>query len=236
MKQILSTRSLRTFVLRQGRLTQGQQNNLQDYWPKVGVDVTDQPIDPQTLFERAAPVWLEIGFGNGESLARMARENPQINFLGIEVHLPGVGHLLGEIAAHDIGNIRVIRYDAVEVLERFLVPASIERLLLFFPDPWPKKRHHKRRMVNAEFTVLMNRVLADGGVFHTATDWPPYAEHIEAVMHDCEFFQQVESAESVVKARPPTKFETRGVNLGHPVSDLVFRRLPSLAVIGSDFE
>ncbi|MEM7257472.1 MAG: tRNA (guanosine(46)-N7)-methyltransferase TrmB, partial [Pseudomonadota bacterium] len=145
MRQILSTRSLRTFVLRQGRLTRGQQKNLQDYWPTVGIDIDDQPFDPAVHFERRAPIWLEIGFGNGESLAQMAEDNPHINFLGIEVHLPGVGHLLGEIANRQISNVRVIRYDAVEVLDKFLAADSIERVLLFFPDPWPKKRHHKRR-------------------------------------------------------------------------------------------
>ena len=222
MGQILSTRSLRTFVLRQGRLTQGQQKNLEDHWATVGIDVGDSPITPCDYFEQSAPVWLEIGFGNGESLVKMAAANPDINFLGIEVHLPGVGHVLGDMAAQGVRNVRLIRYDAVEILDKFLAPASIQRVMLFFPDPWPKKRHHKRRMVNEEFTRLMKRVLVPGGVFHTATDWPPYAEHIESVMQECEFFHQLDGAEDIVSARPLTKFEQRGVNLGHPVADLVF--------------
>lgn len=223
MRQILSTRSLRTFVLRQGRLTQGQQSNLQDYWPQVGIEVDEQPIDPATLFSQRAPVWLEIGFGMGDSLAQMAAANPQINFLGIEVHLPGVGHLLGEIASQNVSNVRVIRYDAVEILDKFLVADSIERLLLFFPDPWPKKRHHKRRIVTPEFVDLMQRVLVPGGVFHTATDWPPYAAHIEEVMQQRSSFQRINPAEDIISSRPLTKFEVRGVNLGHPVADLVYR-------------
>ena len=224
MKQILSTRSLRTFVLRQGRLTLGQQKNLDDYWSMVGVDVIqEQPVDPATLFVDAAPVWLEIGFGNGESLVKMAAGNPKVNFLGIEVHLPGVGHALGEIAAQEVGNVRLLRYDAVELLDKYLTPGSIQRVMLYFPDPWPKKRHHKRRMVNDEFTGLLRRVLSDDGIFHTATDWPPYAEHIEQVMQGCDFFTRLEPADPIVSARPLTKFETRGVNLGHPVADLVYR-------------
>ncbi len=223
MGQILSTRSLRTFVLRQGRLTQGQAKNLQDYWDRVGIDVGTQTINPADYFDRKAPVWLEIGFGNGESLVEMAAANPQINFLAIEVHLPGVGHVLGEIAGRDIRNVRLIRYDAVEILDKFLSPASLDRIMLFFPDPWPKKRHHKRRIVNEEFTRLMRRVLTPGGIFHTATDWPPYADHIDAVMQQCEFFDRLETDGEIVSSRPLTKFEQRGVNLGHPVADLVYR-------------
>lgn len=224
MKQILSTRSLRTFVLRQGRLTQGQQKNLDDYWPRIGVDVLpEQSINPATLFDTMAPIWLEIGFGNGESLVEMAAAHPGVNFLGIEVHLPGVGHALGEIASRALSNVRVIRYDAVELLDKSLLAGSIERVMLFFPDPWPKKRHQKRRMVSAEFAKLLNRILVKGGVFHTATDWPPYAEQIEHVMAECGYFVPCERADQIVNQRPPTKFETRGVKLGHPVTDLVYQ-------------
>ena len=158
----LSTRSVRTFVLRQGRLTEGQQKNLDQYWPQYGLEVPETgTLDLQRCFLRSAPVWLEIGFGNGEALFAMAKARPEINFLGVEVHLPGVGHALGEIAAGELQNVRIIRYDALELLENHLSENSVERLSLFFPDPWHKKRHRKRRMVNAEFLRLANAVVVN---------------------------------------------------------------------------
>ncbi len=223
MRQILSTRSLRTFVLRQGRLTAGQSKNLQDYWPRFGIEVEDAVLDVEALFTNDNPCWLEIGFGNGESLVEMAAAHPAVNFLGVEVHLPGVGHVLGEIAAHDLTNIRIIRYDAVELLDRFLSDNAFERVMLFFPDPWHKKRHHKRRIVNAEFLGHLQRVLKPGGLLHTATDWASYAEHIELTLQQNDHFARATPATDIVSARPPTKFEARGIRLGHSVTDLVYR-------------
>ena len=226
----LSTRSVRTFVLRQGRLTEGQQKNLDQYWPQYGLEVPETgTLDLQRCFLRSAPVWLEIGFGNGEALFAMAKARPEINFLGVEVHLPGVGHALGEIAARELQNVRIIRYDALELLENHLSENSVERLSLFFPDPWHKKRHRKRRMVNAEFLRLANAVVVNEGVMHIATDWESYAEHIQDEIAVCDFFTQIQDESvyrSVVDARPRTKFEQRGLRLGHNVTELVYLNNP----------
>ncbi len=223
MGQILSTRSLRTFVLRQGRLTAGQTKNLQDYWPQYGIEVNDSPLNPAAMFSNENPVWLEIGFGNGEALVEMAAAHPNVNFLGVEVHLPGVGHVLGEIAERELSNIRVVRYDAVELLDKYLPENAFARVMLFFPDPWHKKRHHKRRMVNEEFLSHLRRVLVPGGLLHTATDWASYAEHIEITLQQNNHFTRLLDDSTVISARPRTKFETRGIRLGHSVSDLVYQ-------------
>lgn len=228
MGHTLSTRSIRTFVLRQGRLTEGQQKSLDQYWPEFGVEViTDTKLDLDKCFNRAAAVWLEIGFGNGEALVSMAQAHPEINFLGVEVHLPGVGHVLGEIANHQLSNVRIIRYDALELLEHHLPASSVERLSLFFPDPWHKKRHHKRRIVNPEFLKLTGHVLTDHALVHIATDWESYALHIEQVLADSDLFSKIDSADlykQVTKVRPRTKFEQRGLKLGHVVTDLVYQK------------
>lgn len=226
----LSTRSVRTFVLRQGRLTEGQQKSLDQHWPHFGVELPETGhLELQQCFQRSAPVWLEIGFGNGEALAAMAAAHPEKNFLGVEVHLPGVGHALGEIAAHQLKNVRIIRYDALELLENHLPANSIERLSLFFPDPWHKKRHRKRRIVNPEFLRFTNQVLKPDGVMHIATDWESYAEHIEEEITGSDFFTGVQDEalyQSVVESRPLTKFEQRGLRLGHKVTDLVYLNTP----------
>ena len=187
-------------------------------YPKIRVGE-----DPAGALKDFDEIWLEIGFGNGESLVKMAAANRDVNFLGIEVHLPGVGHVLGEIAAHELENIRIARYDAVELLDKYLPESAFERVLLFFPDPWHKKRHHKRRIVNAEFLRHLRRVLKPSGVLHTATDWASYAEHIEVVLQQCDGFERLEDDTDIVSARPQTKFEERGIKLGHNVSDLVYR-------------
>ncbi len=221
----LTTRSVRSFVLRQGRLTEGQRHNLDTLWPVHGVEVQDDVrFDIDALFPRTAPLWLEVGFGDGQSLAQMAQAHPQINFLGIEVHLPGVGHLLGEIATRELTNVRVVRHDAIEVLANNLPPACLQRVLLFFPDPWHKRRHHKRRIVNPEFVSLVDRALQPDGVLHCATDWQPYARWIADTLAGHQSLAAVagDEAEPVVAARPLTRFENRGLKLGHEVSDLVF--------------
>lgn len=228
MGHTLSTRSIRTFVLRQGRLTEGQQKSLDQYWPEFGVEViADTRLNLDKCFNRTAPVWLEVGFGNGEALVEMAKAHPEINFLGVEVHLPGVGHVLGEIANHQVTNVRIIRYDALELLEHQIEAGSVERLSLFFPDPWHKKRHHKRRIVNPEFLKLAANVLTDHALVHIATDWESYALHIEQVLTDSELFTRIECGDlfdHVTSARPGTKFEQRGIKLGHTVTDLVYQK------------
>jgi tRNA (guanine-N7-)-methyltransferase len=163
-------------------------------------------------FGRQADVSLEIGFGNGENLIALARQYPHENFLGIEVHDPGVGHCLLRIKEEELTNLRVIRTDAVEVLHSNIADAALARINLFFPDPWHKKRHHKRRILQADFAELLARKLVPGGIFHVATDWPNYAEHIEAVMNDCESF---ESTENIPDDRIKTRFDLRGERLGH---------------------
>ncbi len=212
--------------MRQGRLTEGQRQNLDALWPVHGVEVGEARFDLDALFPRAAPLWLEVGFGDGQSLAQMAQAHPQINFLGIEVHLPGVGHLLGEIALRELSNVRVIRHDALEVLANNLPPGCLQRVLLFFPDPWHKRRHHKRRIVNTEFVDLVDRALQPAGVLHCATDWQPYAKWIEDVLTGHASLKSVsgDDAQAVVSARPLTRFESRGLKLGHEVSDLVFTK------------
>ncbi|WP_295445038.1 tRNA (guanosine(46)-N7)-methyltransferase TrmB [uncultured Thiodictyon sp.] len=220
---------MRSFVLRQGRLTAAQERAFVHLWPSYGVDWTPgTPLSPAALFGNAAPVVLEIGFGNGDSLAAMAAAEPRQNWLGVEVHGPGVGHLLLEIERRRLGNLRVIRHDAVDVLNHGLLPGSVARVQLFFPDPWPKQRHHKRRILTPAFLDLLARVLAPGGVFHAATDWEHYAAQMLGVLEatGSPFENTVEPGHFAPRpdARPLTRFEQRGERLGHHVYEMVFRR------------
>lgn len=220
-------RRIRSFVRRQGRLTKGQQQALDLYWPVMGVEYKAQPCDLPALFGRQAPVVLEIGFGMGASLVEMAAQHPEQNFLGIEVHLPGVGACLH--AAHERGlhNLRVLCHDAVEVLETMIPDDSLTMVQLFFPDPWHKARHHKRRIVQPPFVELVRRKLRAGGCFHMATDWEPYAEHMLEVMRAAPGWRNLSPSGDYVPrpaSRPLTKFEQRGQRLGHNVHDLMFVR------------
>ncbi|MGC9458041.1 MAG: tRNA (guanosine(46)-N7)-methyltransferase TrmB, partial [Halothiobacillaceae bacterium] len=181
-------RPIRSFVRREGRLTASQKRALDELWPRFGV-IPEGVIKPAQLFGREAPLTLEIGFGNGASLAQMAEAEPDRDFLGIEVHRPGVGHLLLEIEKRGLGNLRVLCADAAQVLEQNLAPDALDRLLLYFPDPWHKKRHHKRRIVQPAFAQLVAERLRPGGVWHLATDWTDYAEHMLAVLEDCPAFE-----------------------------------------------
>lgn len=222
-------RPVRSFVLRGGRLTSGQQKAFDRYWPLFGVDfAAQQQLDFPRLFGNDNPVWLEIGFGNGESLAGMAARHPQRNWLGIEVHPPGVGHLLLKLAENGLENVRIIRHDAMEVLRQAIPPASLSGVQLFFPDPWHKKRHLKRRIVQPAFIELIARALQQGGGFHAATDWEDYAHHIlEAFSQRNDLFENLAGAGRFATRpteRPLTKFERRGQQLGHQVWDLMFRR------------
>jgi tRNA (guanine-N7-)-methyltransferase len=202
-----------------------------ELWPRFGVEPGDRTLDFAGLFGRVAPVVLEIGFGNGETLAALAVANPEADYLGIEVYRPGVGGLLRRLAAGGLANVRVMAADAKEVLARQVPDASLAAVHLFFPDPWPKKRHHKRRLVQSDFVELVSRKLMPGGVFHLATDWQDYAHHMMAVLSASGVLENVAGAGRFGERgeRPPTKFERRGARLGHGVWDLIFRRRASQA-------
>ncbi len=220
-------RKIRSFVRREGRLTRGQQRALQDLWPRFGLDMSGQP-DLDRIFGRTAPRVLEIGFGNGDALLEMAAAWPETDFIGIEVHRPGVGRLLRELDQQALTNVRVIREDAVVVLEDYLPDNCLDRLLLFFPDPWHKKRHHKRRIVQAEFLELLAGKIKHGGILHMATDWENYAEHMLEVTDRCAGFRNCAGAGNYSPQpdyRPTTKFEQRGRRLGHGVWDLLYERV-----------
>ena len=209
-------RPIRSFVLRQGRMTAAQQRALDELYPRYGI-----PFGEPLRSTRNAPLVLEIGSGMGETTAAIAAARLDADFVAVEVHGPGVGSLLNRIEAEKLGNLRVLRHDAVEVLEQMVADASLAALHLFFPDPWPKKRHHKRRLVREETAALMARKLAPGGILHSATDWPDYAEHMSAVFGAEPL---LEPADRGFAERPTTKFESRGRRLGHPIRDLYFRR------------
>jgi len=214
------TRPIRSYVLRQGRTTPAQQRALEELLPKYGIPFSQSAIDPERIFGRSAPLVVEIGSGMGETTIEIAREQPQTDFIAIEVHAPGVGSLLNRIETGRLANVRVIRHDAVQVLECMFGDASLAGIHLFFPDPWPKKRHHKRRLVQPPFVALAARKLAPGGYLHAATDWPDYAEQIDAALAAEASLERSPQ----IPLRPATKFERRGIRLGHPVRDLVFRR------------
>ncbi len=201
-------------------MTEAQKRALAELYPRYGLAPGDELIDFAAAFGRNAPVALEIGFGNGDALARQAAAHPETDYLGIEVHRPGVGRLLARIVAEGLANVRVICADAKEILTRNIPDGSLTAVYLLFPDPWPKKRHHKRRLVQPDFVQLARRKLKLGGVLHLATDWPAYAEHMETVLNTAGGFAPAEAA-----ARPDTKYEARGRRLGHPVRDLAYVRV-----------
>ena len=214
-------RPIRSYVLRQGRTTPAQKRALETLFPKYGLAFEPVALSPAAIFGRAAPLVLEIGSGMGETTAAIAQARPDADFIAVEVHGPGIGSLLNRIEALQLRNLRVIRHDAVEVLERMIADGSLAAIHLFFPDPWPKKRHHKRRLVQPDFAALAARKLAPGGALHAATDWPDYAEHMDEVFSREPF---LEKAGEGFTLRPGTKFEARGRRLGHPIRDLYWRR------------
>jgi len=220
-------RSIRSFVTRAGRITAAQQRALAELWPRYGIAFMSEPLDPVGVFGRDAPRTIEIGFGNGENLLALAAAHPGRDFLGIEVHRPGVGRLLLGLEARALTNVRVICHDAVEVLEHQVAPQSVHEILILFPDPWPKKRHHKRRLLQRPFAELLARRLAPGGVLRLATDWQPYALEMLDVLGTVPDLHNL-AADGAFVARPseraPTRFERRGERLGHEVWDLAFRR------------
>jgi tRNA (guanine-N7-)-methyltransferase len=215
-------RKVRSYVQREGRMTTAQRRALETLLPRFGAPPGPGPLDLDALFGRRAPRVLEIGFGDGESLAAVAAANPGSDYLGIEVHRPGIGHLLLRLDKDAIGNVRVICDDAVEVLENRISDEALAGINIFFPDPWPKKRHHKRRLIQPGFAGLLARKLAPGGRLHLATDWAHYAAQMQETLAACPGFEPAPPA-----ARPGTRFEARGRRLGHEIRDFVFiRSLP----------
>lgn len=218
-------RGIRSFVLRAGRTTEGQARALETLAPRWVLPYTAQPLDLDAAFERHAPTILEIGFGMGDATSHIAAVRPEDNFLACEVHPPGVGALLMRMEAQGLGNLRLMQHDAVQVLQTMIEPGSLAGVHLFFPDPWHKKRHHKRRLVQPAFAALVAGRLAPGGYWHCATDWQPYAEQMLEVMSgEPNLVNTVEGYAPTPSYRPETKFERRGLKLGHGVWDLVFRR------------
>lgn len=220
-------RAVRSYVLRAGRVTEGQKRALQELWPRWGIEPGAGPLDFRAVFGNDHPVVLEIGFGNGEATWRMAKASPDENFLGVEVHKPGVGRLLLKLEEHGLENVRIACEDAVALLRDRVPDASLAGVRVYFPDPWPKKRHHKRRIVQPPFVELLGRKLRPGGILHLATDWAPYAEHMLEVMRVAPEFENLSPDGAYCEKpgwRPPTKYEKRGERLGHEVADLVFRR------------
>lgn len=221
-------RAIRSFVMRAGRMTEGQQRGVEKGWPLFGLDLADGPLELDALFGRQAARTLEIGFGMGHSLLEIAKAAPEQDFIGIEVHRPGVGALLNGLLNAGLGNVRVYDCDAIEVLNQVIPDASLDRLLLFFPDPWHKKKHNKRRIVQPAFAELVRRKLKIGGVLHMATDWEHYAEHMLEVMSAAPGYRNQAADGTYIPRpdeRPITKFEKRGERLGHGVWDLKFERI-----------
>jgi tRNA (guanine-N7-)-methyltransferase len=223
-------RPVRSYVLRAGRMGSGQQRALAELGPRFVLPFAPRPIDPAAIFGRNGPLIVEIGFGMGAATAEIAAAQPGVDFIGIEVHEAGVGALLKRIGEAGLGNLRIVRHDAVEVLREMIAPASLAGVHLFFPDPWPKKRHHKRRLVQPAFAALVASRLAPGGYLHCATDWQPYAEQmLEVLRAEPGLHNTVEAFAPRPAHRPLTKFEQRGLALGHGVWDLVFAKAPSLS-------
>src|SRR6187399_3175041 len=225
----LRNRPIRSFVMRTGRMTAGQTRALEDLWPRYGVEFSPQPLLLESLFGRVAPCTLEIGFGNGEHLASLATAHPERDYFGIEVHRPGVGHLLLLASTNNLTNMRASSHDAVEVLREQIAEGSLDEVLVLFPDPWHKKRHHKRRLLQPPFVELIASRLRQGGVLRLATDWEEYALQMLEVLSAAKTLFANLSPTGDWMPRPderaPTRFEKRGARLGHGVWDLAFRRI-----------
>jgi tRNA (guanine-N7-)-methyltransferase len=220
-------RPIRSFVVRAGRMTAGQSRALEELWPRYGVEFTPAPLELDDLFGRRAPRTLEIGFGNGEHLAALARAHPERDYLGIEVHRPGVGHLFMLAAANGSTNLRASQHDAVEVLRDQVSPGALDEVLVLFPEPWHKKRHHKRRLIQPPFVELVASRLKPGGVFRLATDWEEYAMQMREVLGASDSYANLSPTGDWMprpEERAPTRFEKRGARLGHDTWDLAFVR------------
>ncbi|MEP7313628.1 MAG: tRNA (guanosine(46)-N7)-methyltransferase TrmB [Pseudomonadota bacterium] len=223
-------RTVRSYVVRGGRMTDGQQRAMAQHWPRYGLEFAPQLLDLDLAFGRAAPRHLEIGFGNGEHLAARASAHRDADFLGIEVHPPGVGHLLLDAAQRSLTNLRVICHDAVEVLQQQIPSAALDEVAILFPDPWHKSRHHKRRLIQDGFVALLADRIRPGGTLRLATDWQPYAEHMQETLARNPNFALLPAggeSQGLPAEREPTRFEQRGLRLGHTVQDLTYRRILS---------
>ncbi|MFN4265998.1 MAG: tRNA (guanosine(46)-N7)-methyltransferase TrmB [Aquabacterium sp.] len=222
---VVHPRAIRSYVMRAGRTTEGQARALSELGPRFKIDYTGAPLDVHAPFGRQAPVVLEIGFGMGDATAKIAQTLPDTDFIGCEVHEPGVGALLKHIGEMGLTNLRIIQHDAVEVLDNMIAPQSLAGVHIFFPDPWHKKRHHKRRLIQAPFVEKLVSRLAPGGYIHCATDWEPYAQQIlEVLSANADLSNTAEDFAPKPAYRPLTKFENRGIRLGHGVWDLVFKK------------
>ncbi|MEO8459059.1 MAG: tRNA (guanosine(46)-N7)-methyltransferase TrmB [Dokdonella sp.] len=223
-----SQRAVRSFVLRQGRITPAQARAFAAHWPRFGLDYRGSTRAFNAEFKRDAPRILEIGFGNGEQLLHAARAEPEHDFIGIEVHRPGVGRLMNALAAHDLDNVRLYNHDAVEVLRDEIAPGALAQVRIYFPDPWPKKRHHKRRLIQPEFLALVAARVAPGGLLHLATDWAEYATQMRDVLEAAPTWDNCVGAGQFLASAPAwrieTHFEQRGLRLGHGVHDLLYSR------------
>ena len=220
-------RTVRSFVKREGRLTKGQSHALENHWQDMGLNHADGLINNQDIFGNDNPVVLEIGFGMGKSLVEMAKNAPELNYIGVEVHRPGVGACIATAVSEEVKNLRVYEHDAIEILADCIPDQSLETVQLFFPDPWHKKKHHKRRIVKPEFIEAIHAKLKQGGVFHMATDWENYAECMLEEMSAAQGFENLSETNDYVPRpdnRPLTKFENRGQKLGHGVWDLQFKK------------
>jgi len=218
-------RHIRTYVRRQGRVSVAQRRAVDDLLPVFGIPYATMPPDLDIVFGRKAPRILEIGFGMGETTAQIAGGNPQNDYIGVEIYMPGVGGLLRLIDAHHLHNVRIVQHDAVEVVTHMLAPASLAGVHVFFPDPWPKKRHHKRRLIQPSFVALLASRLQPGGYLHAATDWADYADQMLAVLSAEPTLENTAAGFAPRPAhRPLTKFESRGLRLGYEVRDVLFRR------------
>lgn len=218
-------RSIRSFVRREGRLTRAQSRALEQYWPEFGIDFSGELLDIDTLFGRRAPLVLDIGVGTGDSTLQHAMQHPGNNYLAIEVHRPGIGHLLNEMGNQHVTNIRVINHDVIPVLGQLLPAGSVSQVFIFFPDPWPKKRHQKRRLINAELLGMLQKILTRNGRLHIATDWEDYAEHIALLFGNSPAFCNL-AGNAIYAPRPAwrvhTRYEARGTRLQHNVRDFCY--------------
>jgi tRNA (guanine-N7-)-methyltransferase len=219
-------RSIRSYVLRQGRISNAQRRACAELQPVYGVEFSPGPLDLDKVFGRAAPKILEIGFGMGETTAEVAHQHPECDYLGVEVHTPGVGSLLARVGKLGLSNVRIIQHDAVEVLQHMIGPGALAGVHVFFPDPWPKKRHHKRRLLQPPFVALLASRMKPGALLHVCTDWEDYARQMLEVLAAEPALENTASGYADrPSTRPQTKFERRGLSLGHRVWDLVFRKV-----------
>ena len=214
---------IRSFVRREGRFTKGQQNAFKNYWPVYGIETGGTPLNFQKLFNNTQAVILDIGFGNGEALILLATQHPHFNFLGVEVYRPGIGSLFRKLSEAKLKNVRVAKMDAYELLQDHIEKESLASILIWFPDPWPKSRHHKRRLIQPEFLHLVANKLNSQGELNIATDWQPYANHIQVTLQQNNLFERMTRSNLIIQ-RPKTKFERRGEKLGYHVFTGVYKK------------